>query len=484
MPFYNKIPFIGKYLKSEELTSQLTPTQLAKLGETYHDVIGFGKNPTFATNAFRKLDEKRTADIGDVIGKTKGPDGDTIFDKAKDNNSPTHDAAKSVQNKLLAALKPSGDDKDDFTKALNEFNANMATFKDLVKKIPSGGFGAQDVISTLKYDVDKARAAIVARHTLDKEILADQFSKPDFKNDIMTAFSIAPGDVDAEKKVTDIKDKMVKDLAAAQKKELSEFDKTTSESFNKLLKASAEEYKQMGLIESIRKANEDNVAMLDAIAEENRRKQQLPENLPKTAVKAVHSVDKVKLSHVRLGDIKRFKSMTGMEITQPEPGTFVIDFPTISPGYYQSHKQKALADIMVVTQAIIAEGHDKIDWDITIPDEETAKETAKLKYEAGVRCGLKLENIGVSHFGKPFKLEELYKDDPESLTRLRQREKEVQAEIQGLEKTPDIKPVENSKVKEAITKIREDYKTHPPAEEEPEEEEELEEKQKTGPTGP
>lgn len=486
MPFYNSIPFIGKHLKSNALIKELTPTQIAKLGETYQNVIGLGGNAVFAANAFKKLDAQRIEDNIKIPGAVKGPDGVSLVDKTKvfenslDEQKKAAAAAKNLQTELATALKPT----DEYDKAQRKFNENSATFKELVKRIPQGGFGAKDVIGTMKYDVDKARAAIVAQQNLDKQNVAAQFDKEAFKKNLMTTFNIAEGDVDADKKISAIKNSMVKDLASAHKKQLSGFDKTTSDSLNKLHKAAATEIQKMGLLDTIKRANEDNVAILEGIAEKNRQSLQKNAN-GKTGIGVNINNEQARLSDAQIPDIPQFTSMTGMKIEQNPPGHFKLHFPTFNPRYNQSSKQKPLTDMLLVAQALKAQGYDSIDWKIDIEDPDTFTERAKQAFEASVRAGIPVDNISIRDAkGKEIKAGELYKDEPQALNRLSQRASDIKQELEGL-KPAEAESAKNTDVRKAMKEIRAAHLANPPEEEDEEElKEEAEETKGNSRKGP
>ncbi|KTD32307.1 coiled coil domain-containing protein [Legionella moravica] len=477
-PLLSRIPLIGKHLLSNEYLNKLSPTAIDNLGQTYRNLIGLGNNPSFASGAFKKLDQQRTTDNDEIPVKAKGPYGATLLDKMNDSsNDEASKAAKAAKNSITTALTTS----DEYAKAMMKFNENSATFRELIKRIPNENFGAEAVLETYKYYIDKARAAIRAQQDQDTQKLTAQFDQLEFQNNLMTAFNIASTDPDVDQKINDIKTNMLKDLSAAQKKQLAEFDKSTSDSMNKLHQASAEEYRQMGMIETIKKANQDNVAMLDAIAEENRRSRQIPANTPSAAIASYDdTAAKVKMAHAKLEDIKSFKSMTGMEIEQVQPGVFKFHFDIISPRYYQSLAQKPLTDFLLVSQAIRAQGNDKISWTIEIEDPETLMERARQAVEGSVRAGFELDKIVIrDKTGKELKFEEIFKDDPETFNRIRNRAAEIKHELSNIN-PPAIKTSKDSSVKEAIKEIRDQHRINPPAEE-VEEVEEVEEEKKAGP---
>ncbi len=475
MPFYNDIPFIGKYLKSNEFLKELTPTQIAKMGAAYHKVIGLGDNPSFSANAFKKLEEQRTEGNIAIPGAVKGPDGMTILEKTKDaTDANVSNAAKAVQAQLATALKADAA----FDKAQSKFKANAATFKDLVKRIPNGGFGAQDVIGTMKYYVDKARSAITTQQDLDKQHITAQFADPAFRKNLMTAYGIDPGATDTDQKIDAIKTNMEKNMASMHKKQLAAFDKSTAETFTKLHQAAALEAQKMGVVEAIKKANSDNLEMLEILAEENRKKRNPTEQV-KTTANVRYDQEKAILSNVTLPNIKKFTSMTGREIKQNEPGKYTVYFPSFNPFYNQSSKQKALTDMLFIAQGLYAQGYDKIDWTIDIRDEKTLHERARQAYEASVRAGIEIENVSVRDGnGRELKLEDIFKDDPRSLAQLRQRSAMIKNEIAGLN-PPEVKAFKNEDVKKAMKEIKADHLANPPAEEEEEELEEEEDKANT-----
>jgi hypothetical protein len=187
---------------------------------------------------------------------------------------------------------------------------------------------------------------------------------------------------------------------------------------------------------------------------------------------------KAKLAYAKLEDLKAFKSMTGMNIEQPQPGVFRFHFDMLSPRYYQSLAQKPLTDFLLVSQMIKAQGNDKITWTIEIENKETLMERAKQAVEGSVRAGFELGKIEIrDKSGKELKLEEIFKDDPESYKRISQRAAEIKQELSSMP-TPEVKSAKNDSVKAAIKDIKEQYKANPPPEEK-EEEQEVEE-ERTG----
>ena len=127
--------------------------------------------------------------------------------------------------------------------------------------------------------------------------------------------------------------------------------------------------------------------------------------------------------------------------------------------------------MLLIAQAIKAQGFDKIDWTIDIGDEDTLMERAKQAYMASVRSGILIDNISIRDGkGRTLKLEDIYKDAPSELRDLRQRENEIKAELQGLS-LPKAEAAKVTNVKAAMKNIRAEHLANPPAEEEEPDEE-------------
>ncbi|CAM2949201.1 hypothetical protein [Legionella worsleiensis] len=465
-PLLTRIPLIGKHLFSNEYINQLTPKAIEDLGKTYRNIIGLGNNPSFADQAFNTLDSQRTESNAVTLIKSKDLYGSSIFDKMDDRkNKEASEAAKAIKNTLTNQLKT----EPAYTKALKKYNDQITFFKELVKKIPNEKFGAEALLSTYKYYIDKARAAIMAQQDLDKNHLEQQFDSEEFKANLQTVYGIKKDDADADQRLAHIKTTMINDLVNAQKTQLAEFDKSTSASINKLHQASAEEYRQMGLIETLKRAHNDNVAMLEHLAEKNRKKNEENEekvNVPSVALANVDETGaKIKMTNVKLGDIQSFKSMTGMEIKQEQPGVFKFQFDVLSPRYYQSLAQKPLTDFLLISQLIKTQGNDKINWTIDIKDPKTLMERARQAIEGSVRAGFALDKIKIcDKSGRELKLEEIFKDHSEAFSRVQNRAAEIQQELATL-KAPEIKSAKNSYAKEAIQALK--NKNNPPPQPQP-----------------
>lgn len=448
MAFYNDIPLIGKYLKSQSHLNSLSPEKQKALEADYREVIGLGDKVTFGSGAFNKLDAARITDYHG-FEKTKGPGGVSLHKKL---NADT-DEAKTVRAGIAKALTAT----KDYDTAKKDYTESVATFKELVKKVPYS-FSAQALISTLQETGNEARKAIQAQQTHEKELLAEQFDLSKnraFTEGLMKTLNIPgePEDDEAKKAVELVKDAMMKDLTASHKAQLKDFDNSTKDALTKLHNSSAEEGKQVAFIAHLARLDDTNRKQIEAIAEEMRKKRGIDITPKETGVRVNWDENKAKITGISIKDIPTFKTITGRDVVQNPPGTFTIEMPRINPKYYQDPRQKPLADMMQIALAVKASGYDSITMNVNFKnDPELAMERGRQAYEACVRQGFELDKISILVNGKDMKPAELFKDHPETYQKLRQEASRLKEEASRLKASEQSSKTSNAPVNTVAAK--------------------------------
>lgn len=450
MAFYNSIPLFGKYLKSESRTSKYTAEQLKSLEKDYRDTIGLGDNATFSSDAFDKLVNSRIKDFHG-FSKTKAPGDVSIHDKLT-VDSPE---AKIVRDGLNKSLKKS----TQFDEAQTTFTESTSTFQELVKLIPKK-FRAEDLIGTMKEYVDEGRNKILAQQQHEIKALEEQFDitkNPDFVPNLKKALNLT-----SDEDVETVKKNLLTDLKESHDKQLKEFDKSTSESLDKLHKASASQSTELlfvaNLYENAKKSkNKEMLQELERLIAQQREKMGL---LPETTTVQVGiSPDKVTLSGIKVKDIKEITSETGIKIKQ-QGDSFVMQLPMINPRYYQDPRQNVKSDMMLIAQAIKAKGYDAIEMNCNFPNsEKVGMERGRQAFAAAIEAGYPLDKITINVNGKTVKPEELFEHDKKTYQDIMSKAPQIQGTYKELEspKTP-TKPLNTAAVKEEITSLKEKQK--------------------------
>lgn len=448
MPALTRIPIIGPLFSSRGLSKNLTPQAIAEIESDHRDLIGLGDNPTFGSDAF---DNAHTARITNVHGfaQTQGAGNKPIHDKI---NADT-DAAKAVRTALEKAFEPT----EVYLKAQKDYQEKAATFKGLVKLIPTK-FTAESLLATLKDDKDEARKAIIDQQELELIELNKRFEFDNdtgkytdeaFIKDLQTTLEI-PGDLTDDAVKSDLettRKNMEATLKASHQKNIANFDKSTSDSLNKLHKAQQEEMKKIsGFIFEIAKEKE-NLAELWRLGAKNRQKRGVADLDPTITA----SADKFKLTGIDLKAITKFKSLSGKEIVQNPPGTFTIERSTIDPLYNQDPRNKPLYDLRLISKGIIASGYDTINWKLDYSHPEVLMEEARRAYEASILEGIEPSKIKIADGnGKELKTEDIFKNHQNRLAELNAQGQQIRqslANINSQSKAPLNK--------EAVKEIRE-----------------------------
>ncbi|HAT6979190.1 TPA: hypothetical protein JAN54_13015 [Legionella pneumophila] len=447
MAFYNSIPLIGKHLKSESRTKKYTSEEFKRLEREYRDLIGLPENSSFSSDAFDKLVSSRVDDFR-AFPKTSLPGGLLFHDKLKEANTTEGDNIRDVLSKTV--LAPT----EKFKTAQKNFTESTSTFKELIKLIPSK-FRAQDLVGTMKELTDDARKAILEQQAHEIQMLKEKLDpqKEGQSGNYVSDFKKALGlkDNDEVKKVTE---GLVKELEESHKKQLGEFDKSTSESLTQLHKASASESTEYLFLANLYENNKEMRQTLEKLyAKERERKGLPPES---TTAHVGISAQKIDLSGIKLKDIPVIKSITGREIHQQPDGSFTINMPMINPFYYQDPRQNVKTDLMLLAQAIKASGYDSIEMNCNFPNsEKVAMERGRQAFAACIESGFPVDKITINVNGKPMKAEELFKEDQETYRDIMSRASKVSKDYEDI-KAPKTStgPINTVVVKQEIAALR------------------------------
>ncbi|HAT8750401.1 TPA: Dot/Icm T4SS effector Ceg25 [Legionella pneumophila] len=447
MAFYNSIPLIGKHLKSESRAKKYTSEEFKRLEREYRDHIGLPENSTFSSDAFDKLVSSRVDDFR-AFPKTNLPGGLLFHDKLKEANTTEGDNIRDVLSKTV--LAPT----EKFKTAQKNFTESTSTFKELTKLIPSK-FRAQDLVGTMKELTDDARKAIIEQQAHEIQMLKEKLDpqKEGQAGNYVSDFKKALGlkDNDEVKKVTE---GLIKELEETHKKQLGEFDKSTSESLNQLHKASASESSEYLFLANLYENNKEMRQTLEKLyAKERQRKGLPPES---TTVQVGISENKIDLNGIKLKDIPVIKSITGREIHQQPDGSFAIQMPMINPFYYQDPRQNVKTDMMLIAQAIKASGYDSIEMNCNFPNsEKVAMERGRQAFAACIESGFPVDKITINVNGKPMKADELFKEHPKTYQDIMSRASKISKDYEDI-KAPKTStaPVNTVVVKQEIAALR------------------------------
>ncbi|HHS7961794.1 TPA: Dot/Icm T4SS effector Ceg25, partial [Legionella pneumophila] len=341
-----------------------------------------------------------------------------------------------------------------FKTAQKNFTESTSTFKELTKLIPSK-FRAQDLVGTMKELTDDARKAIIEQQAHEIQMLKEKLDpqKEGQAGNYVSDFKKALGlkDNDEVKKVTE---GLIKELEETHKKQLGEFDKSTSDSLNQLHKASASESSEYLFLANLYENNKEMRQTLEKLyAKERQRKGLPPES---TTVQVGISENKIDLNGIKLKDIPVIKSITGREIHQQPDGSFAIQMPMINPFYYQDPRQNVKTDMMLIAQAIKASGYDSIEMNCNFPNsEKVAMERGRQAFAACIEAGFPVDKITINVNGKPMKADELFKEHPKTYQDIMSRASKISKDYEDI-KAPKTStaPVNTVVVKQEIAALR------------------------------
>ncbi len=117
-----------------------------------------------------------------------------------------------------------------------------------------------------------------------------------------------------------------------------------------------------------------------------------------------------------LGQIKQFKTLSGLQVTQSKPGSFQIQFPgRFNVFYHNDLQDNVAADLELLALSIKASGYSEITFTFNGSNTEDIHLLARKAYEAAIKQGFKGGKDGQIHFkvnGKVMNLfDEIDKDN-------------------------------------------------------------------------
>lgn len=418
MPFYNDIPIIGKYLKSNvkiDAVGEEAGKKIAESEEFKKVVIGFSEKVSVNGDALSKIVAERPTNIHQITVTQHDKDGKEIptEDKIKhiktklEQTSPAADAVKATISNALETTP-------EFNAAKQQYDQRMTRLDGLLAQVPNK-YKAQDLIQTLRDVNAEARAALVNQQAKEKAAIQTNLENaPQNFQHFKTAMNIND-DNEARKAIKAVQTELEKVHA----KQLEALDKVNQDIQNKLHEAATIDMQQKIFIKKL--AQQD--ATLEKQIEEIARQRAKNNNEPDAPTRITFSENKASLNGVTLDDVKFIKSFTNKQITKQEDGSFKLELwrHIFDSRYYLDPRQLFKADLTKMAHAIKASGRAGIEFNLSFDNPEIAMKNARIAYEAARETGFKDEKVTIKVKGKVLKAEELFKEEPDRLTTLNKR---------------------------------------------------------------
>ncbi|MGL5742332.1 MAG: hypothetical protein ACRCXC_07160 [Legionella sp.] len=389
MPFSLRKSFF-QLLNSDLYKDRLSITEKENLARRYRDQIGLSSQTNFGAKAIEDYVGKKVKDHTGFSLQIGASKEDTLEKLLKGDDSDKPKIRAKFQE--IFALDP------DFEIAKKKYEASIAEFNNLVKKVPTE-YSIEDLKDALAKANANAETAIKAQQELERKKLKDYLEGPDFKTQFKGTFGID------EAKAKEVKTSLTKELETKHAAQLKTFDNNRTANATKLDKASNLEMERVVFSAQLQQmtdqlSEKDRVKMQKEIndAKEKYREMQGLDSLAPKNTKAIVNVNKKK-STIHAFDPKDLgfiKSITGREITHDKKSdTWSISMPhrILSPFYYGSNKEKPKVDMLLMAHAIKESGYKQIEMTIDFPDEKTRKKRARQAYEACLESGFDPKDI-------------------------------------------------------------------------------------------
>lgn len=426
----------------------LTPDEIQNLYNEYRVNIGLGPNASFSADAFNNLVNEKPANFH-IFEKTKGPGGLEIHKKLTDESATKIGKgaeAANVRDTIELALKA----QDKFNTAQKEYTESVATFSELIKKIPEK-YGAQDVIGRMTAIKDEGIAAIKEQHKHELDTLTAKFGEEPFKTNLKETLGIA-----GEDDYKAVQKSMLDEINKSHKAQLSQFEKSTSESLKTLHDAAQKQAKEFVFIAHLHKNHETMREELRKIA----AKKDADANIVRPLNAAIDvNENKLIISGITLNDLPVIKSITGREITHDSAtGKFEMKLPhkIFNPLYYLDPRKNLESDLALLAQGVKASGYTGITTNINISNPKIAMERARQAYKANIEAGFEPKNINIVVNGSKIKPEDLFKENPSMLQHLEQKSAKIIKELADIK--PPSSPSKQAEIKQTIVQLRDDAK--------------------------
>lgn len=406
-PFKNKLPNFDE-------------AQKAKRADKYRDSAELAEKGLSSGYAFRDYINERTTSLAGYKD-LKTPKGDSVEEKMK-----ALDDADPVKKDFADAMKvlPAT------ANARADFGKEMIALNKLIQAKPPV-YDMSSVAAVLTDLRANINTAIKAQHAEEKKRVSDLFdNNADFKKDLEKSLGIDPSQTDVFKKQT------LDALDKTQAEELNKVNQVIENEVNTLHANAQKERDRIQYLALMYRNNKDEMDKRAAALSH-------PGAATQTSISTEYDPDK------RLGtfkgmhpkDFKTLKSVTGADITQPEPGTFTVNFSKTnnfnfdSIGSLGGLTTTSKADLVNIAEGVRASGYDQITTNIKFPmDQDRAMELGRQAYEAALIAGFNpvaaedpkdptktIPYITITVNGEEKKPEELFANQQDRLTQAKSK---------------------------------------------------------------
>jgi hypothetical protein len=448
MAIYNRIPFLGVYLKSNERIDKFSAEEQAKLHADYNTHLGLGKDVTFNPDALEKFSESKIKNF-EGFNETKDHNGRLISKSYKgEGNSDNLNAYKTGLEAALGQTK-------EFVDAQVDYKESVAELKKLANKVGhgTGTYKAQDLIGVMGKINEEAITAIKKQQESEKLNLENLDLEP-----LRKILKLQPP---ADNELKAIRSNLVKDLESAHSKQLAEFEKTTSSSLTTLHNAAAKDMTQLLFIANLHKNKVQTAKNIADLSEQNRKDAGI------APVVMLDGSNEISLTGITVADLDTITSITGKQIINEGNGKFKLNQASTASilnlwdfFYHQDWKQNSKADILLMAQAVRASGYEYITLDVSsFSSKEVGDEKAREAYEAARLAGYPADKITIKQNGKEIKMGELFQNYQGTKDSIDKKANDIAKKVEELTKSESAAtPAGMDKIKADILATRNEIK--------------------------
>ncbi|MBA2649079.1 MAG: hypothetical protein H0U75_05655 [Legionella sp.] len=407
---------------SDLMGKQLTDIEnnMESAQEKYANRVGFGKDVTLDSVAFKTLADKKASDFN--VFSTIKLEGRPDIDIRAKLSADTSAEATTLKDDIVTCLAPS----PEFTKAKDTFEKDAKHFTEIARKgVPIPFATVNNILGSYYTAKSDAIIAIKAQHAAETTRLTQFLENPD-KQIQLTAKLAGTASL-----LPTVKKSMRDDLEKSQKAELSAFEKSTSETLIIAHKAATEEMDKLIFSEVLRNTGSSRhtfwgmkkrMAQLDADLDRQRLEERARANEPNVvrvgenndvdATISIQGIDPKKIGDIFTNSRKTIRADFDQKTNK---ASYHLDLHSVvrDPTYFLGEtfgKKNIDSDLLLMALAQKANGDSNIDMAIDTRNPtndpyktDKGKALARRAFAACIKAGYPPENITITIDGKRLK---------------------------------------------------------------------------------
>tara|TARA_Y100000588_G_C14233638_1_gene916323 strand:- start:359 stop:1807 length:1449 start_codon:yes stop_codon:yes gene_type:complete len=258
---------------------------------------------------------------------------------------------------------------------------------------------------------------INAQHESELERLEEKFKDPDFTQALCDAAKVTKTD----KQVNELKETITGKIKEQHAKQLETAVKPLTDSHIELENHLQKDRDRIFLLATMYKDKEMK-KMIDALADKNANDRNCVIDV-KAGDKEPEKDPTAVFKGIKIEDLEYLKTTTGRKLEKHGDGYRMI-LPTYfsfesSMKYYSQYSTKMREDFQSMAMVIRAQGYNSITTNVKHGNQETAIKMGQAAFEGNMLAGFDENKITVNVNGQKLKVEELFKDNPEKLQKIR-----------------------------------------------------------------